>query len=96
MADTVLVTGSSRGIGRAIALRAARDGFDVVVHCRSRVDEANAVMTQITARQELVADNGLAVFVCQIFLGDEVVATAQLNAFQPPNVDEYLRGLNHG
>jgi 3-oxoacyl-[acyl-carrier protein] reductase len=47
--QTVLVTGSSRGIGRAIALRAARDGFDVVVHCRSRVDEVKAVMEQITA-----------------------------------------------
>jgi 3-oxoacyl-[acyl-carrier protein] reductase len=40
---TVLVTGSSRGIGRAIALRMARDGHDVVVHCRSRVEEAEAV-----------------------------------------------------
>lgn len=40
---TVLVTGSSRGIGRAIALRMARDGYDVVVHCRSRVEEAEAV-----------------------------------------------------
>ena len=49
MTDTVLVTGSSRGIGRAIALRAARDGFDVVVHCRSRVDEAQAVLQQIHA-----------------------------------------------
>ncbi len=47
MSDTVLVTGSSRGIGRAIALRAARDGFDVVVHCRSRVDEAKDVLAQI-------------------------------------------------
>lgn len=45
-AMTVLVTGASRGIGKAIALRAARDGFDVVVHCRSRVEEAEAVAEQ--------------------------------------------------
>ena len=33
----------------AIALRIARDGFDVVVHCRSRVDEAQAVVAEIQA-----------------------------------------------
>ena len=43
---TVLVTGASRGIGRAIALRLARDGYDLVVHCRSRVEEAEAVAAQ--------------------------------------------------
>ncbi|WP_431049736.1 3-oxoacyl-ACP reductase FabG [Roseateles sp. L2-2] len=47
--DTVLVTGSSRGIGRAVALRLARDGYDVVVHCRSRVEEADAVAAEIAA-----------------------------------------------
>ncbi|MFT4179587.1 MAG: 3-oxoacyl-ACP reductase FabG [Thermomonas sp.] len=46
---TVLVTGASRGIGRAVALRAARDGFDVVVHCRSRIEEAQAVAAQVCA-----------------------------------------------
>nr|WP_245622536.1 3-oxoacyl-ACP reductase FabG [Pseudoxanthomonas dokdonensis] len=46
-ARTVLVTGASRGIGRAIALRAAADGFDVVVHCRSRRQDAEAVASQI-------------------------------------------------
>lgn len=47
MSGTVLVTGSSRGIGRAIALRAAADGYDVVVHCRLRRDEAEAVAAEI-------------------------------------------------
>ncbi len=47
--DTVLVTGSSRGIGRAVALRLARDGYDVVVHCRSRVEDAQAVAAEILA-----------------------------------------------
>ncbi len=45
--STVLITGASRGIGRAIALRAAQDGFDVVVHCRNRVDEAEAVAARV-------------------------------------------------
>jgi 3-oxoacyl-[acyl-carrier protein] reductase len=49
MTDAILVTGSSRGIGRAIALRLARAGFDIVLHCRSRRDEAQAVQAQIEA-----------------------------------------------
>jgi 3-oxoacyl-[acyl-carrier protein] reductase len=49
MTNTVLVTGSSRGIGRAIALRLAQDGYDVVVHCRSRRVEAEEVVAAIRA-----------------------------------------------
>ncbi len=47
--QSVLVTGSSRGIGKAIALRLARDGYDIVLHCRSRRDEADAVAHAIVA-----------------------------------------------
>lgn len=44
-----LVTGSSRGIGRAIALRLAADGAAIAVNYRSRKDEAERVVEEITA-----------------------------------------------
>lgn len=43
----VLVTGSGRGIGKAIALKLAVDGFDVAVHCRSDIESANQTRQQI-------------------------------------------------
>ena len=43
----VLVTGGSRGIGRAIALQAARAGFDVTLTYRSRTDAAAEVVQRI-------------------------------------------------
>jgi 3-oxoacyl-[acyl-carrier protein] reductase len=46
---TVLVTGASRGIGRAIAERLGADGYGVVVHFRSGAVEAEAVAESIRA-----------------------------------------------
>jgi len=44
-----LVTGGSGRIGRAIARQLARDGYRVTVHCRSHVEEAQAVVETIRA-----------------------------------------------
>ena len=47
MNKTVLVTGSSRGIGKAIALYLARQGYELIIHCRSQIDLAEKVATEI-------------------------------------------------
>lgn len=46
---TILVTGSARGIGRAIALTLAQAGWDIVLHCRSRHADAEKVAAEIAA-----------------------------------------------
>ncbi|MEE9345154.1 MAG: SDR family NAD(P)-dependent oxidoreductase, partial [Methylococcales bacterium] len=44
---TVLVTGSSRGIGRAIALRLGQDGYDLVLHCRNQRDQLELLKSEL-------------------------------------------------
>ena len=43
----VLITGSSRGIGRACALTFARAGYQVFINCRKSSDEIKTVQTEI-------------------------------------------------
>ena len=44
-----LVTGSSRGIGSAIALELARGGADIIVHCSRPSEQAEDIAAQIRA-----------------------------------------------
>lgn len=54
----ILVTGASRGIGKDIALRLARDGYAIVVHCRNSISEAEVVI------QDIEAAGGIARLLC--------------------------------
>lgn len=88
MKKTVLITGASRGIGRATALRFAREGYTVLIGYRERLSDALAVKKLITdggGRAEVfcvdVADFNA---VCSCVKGLEkeygVISTLVLNA----------------
>lgn len=49
MTKVAIVTGASRGIGRACAIGLAEDGFDVVVNYAGNAAAADAVVAQIVA-----------------------------------------------
>ena len=73
MRKSVLVTGSSRGIGKAIALRLAQDDYDIVLHCRSQLEEADSVAQSIVAL-------GRQARVLQFDIGERQATAAALRA----------------
>lgn len=85
----ILVTGSSSGIGRAIALRLAAAGHDVVVHCRASRDKAEAV-----ARQ--VRDAGRAARILQFDVADRAACARALEADMEANGAYYGVVCNAG
>ncbi|WP_018407298.1 SDR family oxidoreductase [Methylocystis rosea] len=72
---TLFVTGASRGIGLAIAMRAARDGANVVVVAKSVTENPRIPGTIYTAAAEIEAAGGQALAIpCDIRFEDQVEA----------------------
>lgn len=47
MSKTVLVTGSSRGIGKETALYLAKNKFDIILHCNKNIEKLSEVQKEI-------------------------------------------------
>ena len=47
MSKTAIVTGGSRGIGRAVCIRLAKDGYNIVFNYNSNEEQANITLEEI-------------------------------------------------
>ncbi|MCX7900304.1 MAG: NAD(P)-dependent oxidoreductase [Methylocystis sp.] len=72
---TLFITGGSRGIGLAIALRAARDGANVAIAAKTVVENPKIPGTIYTAAEEIKAAGGKALAIaCDIRFDEQVEA----------------------
>jgi citronellol/citronellal dehydrogenase len=75
---TLFITGASRGIGKAIALRAAQDGANIVVAAKTAEAHPKLDGTIFTAAEEIIAAGGKALpVVCDIRDEEQVLAAVQ-------------------
>ncbi len=77
---TLFITGASRGIGLAIALRAARDGANIVIAAKSAVPNPKLPGTIHTAAAEIEAAGGKALALQVDIRDEDQVTTAAAQA----------------
>src|SRR6266699_3700854 len=72
---TLFITGASRGIGKAIGLRAARDGANVVIAAKTAEPHPKLPGTIYTAAEEIEKAGGKALpVICDIRFEDQIKA----------------------
>ena len=81
-----LVTGGSRGIGRAVAVAIAREGYNVIINYVSNETAAQE------ASEEVVAAGGTAELL-RFDVGDPAAVAAALSAWREKHPDEYIEVL---
>jgi citronellol/citronellal dehydrogenase len=75
---TLFITGGSRGIGLAIALRAARDGANIVIAAKTSDPHPKLPGTIYTAAAEIEQEGGKALpILCDIRFEDQVEAAVE-------------------
>ena len=85
---TIIITGASRGIGRAMALRFARDGANIVIAAKSNRPHPKLKGTIHTVAEEVVAAGGKALpFKLDVRQENEVVSMMQAAADQFGGID---------
>ena len=72
---TLFITGASRGIGKAIALRAARDGANIVIAAKTTEPHPRLAGTIYTAAEEIEKAGGKAL-ACVVDIRDEAQIAA--------------------
>ncbi|MEZ4700663.1 MAG: NAD(P)-dependent oxidoreductase [Rhodothermales bacterium] len=77
---TLFITGASRGIGKAIALRAARDGANVVIAAKTEVPHPKLPGTIYTAAHEIEAAGGRALPLVVDIRSEDIVRDAVARA----------------
>ncbi len=81
-----LITGASRGLGRAVALRLAKDGFAVIINYQSNKEAAEETLKQV---QEAGGNGELLPF----DVSDSKAIETALESWQASHPDEYISVL---
>ena len=95
--QTALITGSSRGIGRACAVALKSAGYDVVIHCRENASAAEELARRLNARwvRADVADEAAVQAMFDSIGGVDVLVcsagAALLRQFQDTTAEDWQR-----